>query len=194
MNSRTLDGQRHTRSVKHTLCHLEHPVPVIDELSRVPRQEKESVVRVPATSIVTEKARLEWEIVVPARVVRTRSPPFDVARFGCCARERHERALIVTLKLTDAWECPLRRSLCEFVLRIRRIPQLTARTAADGNLSQRRPELSLEGVSKKSKDFLFGRTTQNTVVVFPKENIQIGDFINVEISECTSATLIGKKC
>ena len=121
---------------------------MIDELSRVPRQEKESVVRVPATSIVTEKARLEWEIVVPARVVRTRSPPFDVARFGCCARERHERALIVTLKLTDAWECPLRRSLCEFVLRIRRIPQLTARTAADGNLSQRRPELSLEGVSK----------------------------------------------
>lgn len=55
-------------------------------------------------------------------------------------------------------------------------------------------EILVEGVSKKSKDFLFGRTTQNTVVVFPKENIQIGDYINVKISECTSATLIGKKC
>ena len=55
-------------------------------------------------------------------------------------------------------------------------------------------EVLVEGISKKSKDFLFGRTTQNTVVVFPKENIQIGDFINVKISECTSATLIGKKC
>ena len=55
-------------------------------------------------------------------------------------------------------------------------------------------EILVEGVSKKSKDFLFGRTTQNTVVVFPKENIQIGDFINVKISDCTSATLIGKKC
>jgi tRNA-2-methylthio-N6-dimethylallyladenosine synthase len=55
-------------------------------------------------------------------------------------------------------------------------------------------EILVEGVSKKSKDFLFGRTTQNTVVVFPKENIQIGDFINVKISKCTSATLIGKKC
>ena len=55
-------------------------------------------------------------------------------------------------------------------------------------------EILVEGTSKKSKDFLFGRTTQNTVVVFPKENIQIGDFINVKISECTSATLIGKKC
>ena len=54
-------------------------------------------------------------------------------------------------------------------------------------------EILVEGISKKSKDFLFGRTTQNTVVVFPKENIQIGDFINVKISECTSATLIGKK-
>ena len=55
-------------------------------------------------------------------------------------------------------------------------------------------EILVEGVSKKSKDFLFGRTTQNTVVVFPKENIQIGDFINVKISECTSATLKGNKC
>jgi len=53
-------------------------------------------------------------------------------------------------------------------------------------------EILVEGISKKSKDFLFGRTTQNTVVVFPKENIQIGDFINVKIIECSSATLIGK--
>ncbi len=55
-------------------------------------------------------------------------------------------------------------------------------------------EVLVEGVSKKSKDYLFGRTTQNTVVVFPKQNIKIGKLINVEINDCTSATLLGKKC
>ena len=54
--------------------------------------------------------------------------------------------------------------------------------------------LSFEGFSKKSKDYLYGRSTQNTVVVFPKENISIGDFIKVKIDDCTSATLLGKKC
>ena len=55
-------------------------------------------------------------------------------------------------------------------------------------------EVLVEGYSKKSNEQLFGRTTQNTVVVFPKENIKIGDFIKIKINSCTSATLIGKKC
>jgi tRNA-2-methylthio-N6-dimethylallyladenosine synthase len=37
-----------------------------------------------------------------------------------------------------------------------------------------------------------GRNSQNTVVVFPKENYQVGDFVNVKINDCTSATLIGE--
>lgn len=54
-------------------------------------------------------------------------------------------------------------------------------------------EVLVEGISKKSKEHLFGRTTQNTVVVFPKENIKIGELINVKINDCSSATLLGKK-
>jgi len=54
-------------------------------------------------------------------------------------------------------------------------------------------EVLVEGYSKKSTEHLFGRTTQNTVVVFPKENIKIGDFVKIKINSCTSATLIGKK-
>jgi tRNA-2-methylthio-N6-dimethylallyladenosine synthase len=50
----------------------------------------------------------------------------------------------------------------------------------------------VEGVSKKSKEELFGRNTQNTVVVFPKENYKIGDYVLVEVDQCTSATLKGK--
>jgi len=50
----------------------------------------------------------------------------------------------------------------------------------------------IERESKKSNDFWSGRTTQNTVAVFPKKNYSPGDFVDVRIESCTSATLIGK--
>lgn len=53
-------------------------------------------------------------------------------------------------------------------------------------------EVLVEGNSKKSDQFFMGRNTQNTVVVFPKEIYKVGDFVNVEITDCTSTTLIGK--
>jgi len=53
-------------------------------------------------------------------------------------------------------------------------------------------EVLVEGTSKKSDDFLYGRTTYNSVVVFPKENHNIGDFVMVKVNECTAATLKGK--
>lgn len=53
-------------------------------------------------------------------------------------------------------------------------------------------KILVEGVSKKSDKELFGRNTQNTVVVFPRENFKAGQYVNVEVHECTSATLKGK--
>ncbi|TXN38219.1 tRNA (N6-isopentenyl adenosine(37)-C2)-methylthiotransferase MiaB [Flagellimonas hymeniacidonis] len=53
-------------------------------------------------------------------------------------------------------------------------------------------EVLIEGVSKKSDAHWMGRNSQNTVVVFPKEHYKVGDFVNVKINECTSATLIGE--
>lgn len=50
----------------------------------------------------------------------------------------------------------------------------------------------VEGFSKRSDDFLQGRNDQNKVVVFPKQNFQKGDYVNVLIKECTAATLIGE--
>jgi len=52
-------------------------------------------------------------------------------------------------------------------------------------------EVLIEKTSKKSDDFWSGRNSQNTVVVFPKENFKIGDMVNVKVLDCTSATLIG---
>ncbi len=53
-------------------------------------------------------------------------------------------------------------------------------------------EVLIEGNSKKSDVQWMGRNSQNTVVVFPKENYKVGDFVNVKITDCTSATLIGE--
>ena len=53
-------------------------------------------------------------------------------------------------------------------------------------------EILIEGTSKKSDTYWKGRSSENTVVVFPKENYQPGDFVNVKIIDCTSATLIGQ--
>ncbi|MGA9588480.1 MAG: TRAM domain-containing protein, partial [Salegentibacter sp.] len=50
----------------------------------------------------------------------------------------------------------------------------------------------IEKESKKSDAHWSGRTSQNTVAVFPKENYKIGDFVNVKVKDCTSATLIGE--
>jgi tRNA-2-methylthio-N6-dimethylallyladenosine synthase len=53
-------------------------------------------------------------------------------------------------------------------------------------------EVLIEGTSKKSDRQWMGRNSQNTVVVFPKENYQVGEFVNVEIKDATSATLLGE--
>jgi tRNA-2-methylthio-N6-dimethylallyladenosine synthase len=52
-------------------------------------------------------------------------------------------------------------------------------------------EVLVEGTSKKSGDHLYGRTSQNKVVVFPKGSLKPGDYTSVIITNCTSATLIG---
>ena len=55
-------------------------------------------------------------------------------------------------------------------------------------------EVLVEGVSKRSREQLFGRTAQNKVVVFDRGNIHIGDFVTVKITESSSATLKGIVC
>jgi len=50
----------------------------------------------------------------------------------------------------------------------------------------------IEGLSKKSDEHMFGRTTHNSVAVFPKKNYKPGDYVNVRITDCNSATLIGE--
>ena len=51
----------------------------------------------------------------------------------------------------------------------------------------------IEGESKRSNEHMCGRTSRNSMVVFPKGNGKKGQYVNVKITDCTSATLIGKE-
>ncbi len=52
-------------------------------------------------------------------------------------------------------------------------------------------EVLVEGISKKSDEMLFGRTSQNKVAVFPACHYKKGDFVDIVVKESTQTTLIG---
>lgn len=52
-------------------------------------------------------------------------------------------------------------------------------------------EVLVEGISKRSAEQLHGRTSQNKVVVFDRGAHKIGDYVQVRITDCSSATLQG---
>jgi len=78
--------------------------------------------------------------------------------------------------------------------RLTEIIELQGKLAEESKLKDvgRCFEVLIEGESKKSSNEFFGRTSQNKVVVFPRENYKIGDYVFVEVTSCTPATLIGR--
>lgn len=52
-------------------------------------------------------------------------------------------------------------------------------------------EVLVEGVSKRSSEYFFGRSSQNKVVIFPKKDTKMGQYVMVKINDATSATLFG---
>ncbi|MEE1203247.1 MAG: tRNA (N6-isopentenyl adenosine(37)-C2)-methylthiotransferase MiaB [Bacteroidales bacterium] len=53
-------------------------------------------------------------------------------------------------------------------------------------------EVLVEGQSKRNDKQLFGRTSQNKVVIFDCKDFKPGDYVKVKIVDCTSATLFGE--
>jgi len=53
-------------------------------------------------------------------------------------------------------------------------------------------EVLVEGYSKRSKEQFFGRTSQNKVVIFPRQGRRIGETVKVKINSASSATLFGE--
>ena len=83
-------------------------------------------------------------------------------------------------------------------VKIRRLNEIIAlqnRLSAESNARciGKTYEVLVEGVSKRSREQLVGRTEQNRVVVFDRGTHRIGDFVTVKITEASSATLKGEE-
>ncbi len=82
-------------------------------------------------------------------------------------------------------------------VKIRRLNEIIAlqnRLSAEANARciGKEYEVLVEGVSKRSKEQLFGRTEQNRVVVFDRGTHHIGQLVHVRITSSSSATLLGE--
>lgn len=77
--------------------------------------------------------------------------------------------------------------------RLQEVIDLQSRMSLESNKRDlgKQFEVLVEGPSKKNPEEFCGRTSQNKMVVFPKENVRKGDYVQVEIKDCTSATLKG---
>ena len=79
--------------------------------------------------------------------------------------------------------------------RLNRMIELQNRLSLESNLRDvgKTFEVLVEGVSKRSDKELFGRTSQNKVVVFPRGDHKPGDLVRVRVESASSATLKGEE-
>lgn len=82
-------------------------------------------------------------------------------------------------------------------VKVRRLEELIAlqnelSTESNRRCEGRVYEVLIEGVSKRSREQLFGRTEQNKVVVFNRGRYHMGQTVKVRITSSTSATLMGE--
>ncbi len=83
-------------------------------------------------------------------------------------------------------------------VKVRRLEELIAlqnELSAESNRRcvGREYDILVEGVSKRSRDQLFGRTEQNKVVVFDRGTHRPGDYVRVRVTGSSSATLQGEE-
>lgn len=77
--------------------------------------------------------------------------------------------------------------------RLNEIIALQGQIALENNRKEvgREYEVLVEGESHRSKEQLFGRNSQNKVLVFDRGDAQPGTYRRVKVTDCTAATLIG---
>lgn len=85
----------------------------------------------------------------------------------------------------------------EEVVKAKRLSEIIAMQSKVSHISNKNDvgkifQVLVDGISKRSEKHLSGRTTQNKVVIFPRENYKPGDYVTVKIIDCTPATLLGE--
>jgi len=91
-------------------------------------------------------------------------------------------------KFTDDVPEAVKQSRLEEIIDVQSAASLKRNKASVGKTF----EVLVEGVSKKSDGKLYGRNTQNAVMVFDRGEIETGTYVYVKAVDCTSATLIGE--
>ena len=84
----------------------------------------------------------------------------------------------------------------EKVRRLNEIIALQTQLSLESNQREigKEVEVLVEGFSKRSKDDMYGRTSQYKTVVFPRTNQKVGDIVKVRVLEASAATLKGEIC
>jgi tRNA-2-methylthio-N6-dimethylallyladenosine synthase len=107
--------------------------------------------------------------------------------FGYMFKYSERPGTLAARKLTDNIEESIKKRRLQEIVDLQQVHSLE-RTKEYLN---KKVEVLIEKESKKSDRHWAGRTEHNTMVVFPKKNYKIGEFVNVITTDCTSATLIG---
>jgi tRNA-2-methylthio-N6-dimethylallyladenosine synthase len=92
-------------------------------------------------------------------------------------------------KLTDDVSLETKKRRLQEIIDLQRKISLERNQMFIGKTSR----VLIEGYSKKSKDDLQGRNDQNKMVIFPKGKLKIGQYVDLIINSCTSATLFGQE-
>lgn len=91
-------------------------------------------------------------------------------------------------KLPDDVPDPVKSRRLEEVIQLQQTLSLESNQKDIGKIV----EVLAEGRSRRSEHHLFGRNSQNKVVVFPAGDIHPGEYLRVKITACTPATLMGE--
>jgi tRNA-2-methylthio-N6-dimethylallyladenosine synthase len=79
--------------------------------------------------------------------------------------------------------------------RVQEIIAIQRQHSLEGNKADigKKFEVLVEGISKRSKEQVFGRNSQNKVIIFDSKELKAGDYANVIVTGCTSGTLLGHR-
>jgi tRNA-2-methylthio-N6-dimethylallyladenosine synthase len=95
---------------------------------------------------------------------------------------------VAAKKLTDDISLEVKKRRLAEVVAVHRVHSLESNKRDIGKTF----EVLVEGTSLRDENDLFGRNTQNKVIVFPRKNFKPGDYAIVKVTDCTSGTLIGE--
>jgi tRNA-2-methylthio-N6-dimethylallyladenosine synthase len=90
-------------------------------------------------------------------------------------------------KLTDDIPLEVKKRRLQEIIDLQQLHSAERNQRGIGRVHQ----VLVENFSKRSKEHLSGRNSQNQVIIFPKQNFKKGDYVNVLVHSSTASTMLG---